>query len=213
MSLKTDKLRTGDVFWTAGMACLTGQIVKIVVLLGKTATGSYSETIYISFCARRYMISERYETFKLHEKQYQELLRLCGLYRREAKGCMEGKSYLAGCVMIGAALEADLIATCHCFSDKIPSELIPRKKNSKPKHLLKWSLFELLRVARECGWLPSGLSLDEEWNHQKAHVGDYAQVVREIRNLIHANRYIIDFPQDRVSQSAGWNCASRLSMW
>ena len=61
------------------------------------------------------------KTFELKEELFQELLRICRLYHREAQRCMEAKSYLAGCVMIGAALEADLIAMCHFYSEEIPS--------------------------------------------------------------------------------------------
>lgn len=138
--------------------------------------------------------------FELQENQFQEVLRLCGFYRKEAERCMETKSYLAGCVMIGAALEADLIAMCHCYSDEIPTELVPRKKNGKPKPLIEWSFSQLLRVARKCGWLPSGLSLDEEWDHKKAHVGDYAVVVKEIRNLVHPSCYVKDFQRQRLTK-------------
>jgi len=42
--------------------------------------------------------------FQLTNQQFQELMRLSRLYRRDADRCMKGKSYLSGCVMIGAAL-------------------------------------------------------------------------------------------------------------
>jgi hypothetical protein len=150
--------------------------------------------------------------FGIQENQYQKLFQLCRLYRREAKRCMEAKSYLAGCVMIGAAFEAELVAMCHCCSDMIPSELIPRKKNGKEKHLLEWSFFQLLRVARECGWLPSGLSLGEEWDHKKAHVGDYAIVVQQIRNLVHASCYIKDFQRSRLTKRRMELCFKTLDV-
>lgn len=152
------------------------------------------------------------QPFDLHEHQFQELIRLCRLYRREAERCMEAKSYLAGCVMIGAAFEADLIGMCHCFSDEIPSELIPKRKNGKPKHLLEWSFSQLLRVVRECGWLPSGLSLDDEWNHKKAHVGDYAVLVKRIRNLVHASCYIENFPRSRLTNRRMELCFETLAV-
>jgi len=138
--------------------------------------------------------------FELTEEQFNELVRLCGLYRREAKKCMQAKSYVAGCVMIGAAMEADLTAMCHCYSDEISKELIPRK-NGKPKHILKWSFFDLLKVARKCEWLPARLSLQEEWNQKKAEIGDWAEVVRQFRNLVHPSWYISIFPKSRITKN------------
>jgi hypothetical protein len=139
-------------------------------------------------------------TFNLNKEEFKKLLRLCRLYRREAEKCMEARSYLAGCVMVGAALEADLILMCDCYSDEIPVGLIPKGRNGKCKHLSDWSLFQLLRVARECNWLPSGLTLGDRWNQKKAEVGDYAVVVKETRNLVHAGRYIKDFPKSRLTK-------------
>jgi hypothetical protein len=51
---------------------------------------------------------------------------------------------------------------------------------------------DLLRVAKAAGWLPAGLGLEENWDHRRAKVGDYAEVVRQIRNLIHPARYLED---------------------
>jgi hypothetical protein len=113
----------------------------------------------------------------LTEKQYKELLRLSSLYRKQSDRCANSKAYLAACVMIGSALESDLMAFCHCYSNEIPSDTIPQRKG-RPKHLLNWTLFELLRVAKKCCWLPARLSLDDEWNQRWAKIGDWTEVVR-----------------------------------
>jgi hypothetical protein len=139
-------------------------------------------------------------SFELSDEQFQRLMQLCNLYRREAKKCKDAKSYLAGCVMIGAALEADLICMCHCYADEIPAALIPQGKNSQPKPLLQWSFSQLLQIARECDWLPARLALDDEWDQRKARIGDYAVVVKEMRNLVHASRYLTDFARSRVTK-------------
>jgi hypothetical protein len=76
---------------------------------------------------------------------------------------------------------------------KIPS---PR---GKPKPLLKWDLAELLTVAQKAGWLPSALDLKDDWNWRKAKVGDYAEVVRMMRNLAHPARYLKDHHGRRVT--------------
>jgi hypothetical protein len=138
--------------------------------------------------------------FELSEDQFQELMRLCLLYRREAKRSMDAKAYLAGCVMIGAALESELLALCNCYPDEIPGELIPKKKNGKPKHILDWTFSQLLRIARERGWLPARLDLTEQWDQKRAHIGDYAIVLKEIRNLVHSSCYISYFPKSRITK-------------
>ena len=76
---------------------------------------------------------------------------------------------------------------------------VPQRK-SKPKPLLKWDLVELLRVAKAAGWLPAGLKMDEDWDSKKARVGDYAEVVRQMRNLAHPARYLQDHSRRRVTK-------------
>src|SRR5262249_31375310 len=138
--------------------------------------------------------------FELSDEQYQKLIELCRLYHREAEKCRDAKSYLAGCVMIGAALEAALIAMCHIYDDEIPAVLIPQWKNGQPKPLLQWSFSQLLQVARECDWLPASLALHGEWDQKKAYIGDYAVVVKDMRNLVHASRYLTDFARSRMTK-------------
>jgi hypothetical protein len=136
---------------------------------------------------------------ELTEEEFNELLRLSRLYHREAKRCMAAKSYLAGCVMIGSALEASLMSMCHVYADEIPGELLPKNK-TKQKPLLQWTLAQLLRVARNCGWLPTGLALDDDWNRRKAKIGDYAVVLKQVRNLVHPGVYMTDFPKSRMTK-------------
>ena len=136
----------------------------------------------------------------LSEFQFEHLMQLCRLYRREADRSMKAKAYLAGCVMIGAALEADLVAMCSCYFDEIKAELIPKDRNGKPKHLLNWTFFQLLRIARECGWLPARLKMDEDLDQKRAHIGDYTVVLKNVRNLVHSSCYLTDFTKSRLTK-------------
>jgi hypothetical protein len=62
-------------------------------------------------------------------------------------------------------------------------------------------LGELLRVAKAAGWLPSALLYGEdEWSSTKAKVGDYAEVLRDLRNLVHPARYMEDHYRKRVTR-------------
>ncbi len=140
---------------------------------------------------------------EITEEEFRELMRLIRLYHREAKRCMAAKSYLAGCVMIGAALEASLMSMCHCYVDEIPGDFLPMHRK-KQKPLRERSLGELLGVARGCGWLPTGLALSktrkDDWNPRKAKIGDWAVVLKDLRNLVHPNAYMTDLPKSRMTK-------------
>lgn len=134
------------------------------------------------------------------DEQEIELLRLSSYYWKEALRCEQAKAYLAGCVMIGSALETLLILMVNLYSDEAEQTgRVPRKKG-KPKPLLDWKFIELLRVAKAAGWLPSALDIEQdEWSGRKARVGDYAEIARQIRNLAHPACYLEDHYQKRVT--------------
>jgi len=138
--------------------------------------------------------------FALTEEQYNEVVRLSRAYHREAHRCRDAKAHLAGCVMMGAAFEATLLAFVNCYPEEaLCSTRVPTRRGSI-KPLEQWSLAELLAVAKERGWLPSGLSLDEEWSDRRARIGDYAEVLRQIRNLIHPAQYMFALPHKRITK-------------
>jgi hypothetical protein len=135
----------------------------------------------------------------LTEVEEREFHRLQRFYWREALRCEEAKAYLAGCVMLGSALETLLAVMVSAFAEEAEHTGKAPTSRGKPKPLLKWKFDELLRVAKAAGWLPSGLDLDDEWNRKKARVGDYAEVVRMVRNLAHPARYAADHHGKRVT--------------
>lgn len=128
-----------------------------------------------------------------------ELYRLQRLYWREALRCEKAKAYLAGCVMLASALETILILMVNIYADDAEKTgKVPFSKG-QPKALLKWDLADLIAVAKVAQWLPSSLNLNDDWNHRKAQVGDHAEVVRMIRNLVHPARYAKDHYRKRVT--------------
>ena len=135
----------------------------------------------------------------LTDEEEKELYRLQRLYWREALRCEEAKAYLAGCVMLGSALETLLILMINIYADEAEqTEKAPRTKG-KPKPLLEWKFIELLRVAKAAGWLPSQLDLNDQWSGRKARIGDHAEVVRMIRNLVHPAAFVEDHHKKRVT--------------
>ena len=135
----------------------------------------------------------------LTERQFNDLMWLYEVYYREAQRCQKGKSYLSGSIMIAAAMETALLATVYRFSEELARATRVPKRKGRPRPLLKWSLAELLAVAKELRWLPSHLSLRDAWDRKRAKIGDYAEVVRQVRNLVHPGNY------------AAWHSPSRVT--
>ena len=135
----------------------------------------------------------------LTDDEQKELWRLQRFYWKEAIRCEDAKAYLAGCVMLGSALETILILMIDVHSEEAEKTgKVPVHKGT-PKPLLKWELAELLRVVKAAGWLPTALNLNDDWKWRRAKAGDYAEVVRMMRNLAHPARYLKDHTRRRVT--------------
>ncbi len=114
---------------------------------------------------------------EMEPQQSKELWRLVDLYRAEAERCQRIGAYLAGCVMLGSALEAGLLLMAECQVKNVgASARVPRTNRGAPKPPQKWTLGELLDVGKDMTWLPAA----------PGDVGDYAWAVQKTRNLIHA---------------------------
>lgn len=136
---------------------------------------------------------------RLDDSQFNELLRIGTFYYCEARKCNDVRAWAAGCVMLGAALEADLMAMSAIYRNDVAAcDKLPGRKRGSVKPLLKWNLGELLDVAKELDWLPVDESLGsdpKDWL-----IGTHAQVIRILRNLIHPGRYLKDFPGYRITE-------------
>jgi hypothetical protein len=139
------------------------------------------------------------EPLSLSEEEEKEFYRLHKLYWREARRCEKAEAYLAGCVMLGAALEGLLIIMVNCYPDEAEATGQAPMKKGQLKPLLEWSLADLLRIAKAADWLPSSLNLNDDWSSRKARIGDYAEVVRMVRNLIHPARFCHEHYRQRVT--------------
>jgi hypothetical protein len=100
---------------------------------------------------------------------------------------------------LGSALETCLILMVSAYENEIPSDILPTKKR-ETKALLDWSLHDLIIIARDCDWLPAGLCLDDDWDRKRAKIGDYAVVIKEVRNLVHPARVLVQLPKGRVTK-------------
>ncbi len=85
-----------------------------------------------------------------------EFYRLSRFYWKEAVRCEEAKAYLAGCVMLGSALETLLILMVNCYSEQAAATGQLPKRNGKGKPLLDWDrcwVHTRRRRAEDCGRL------------------------------------------------------------
>lgn len=136
----------------------------------------------------------------LTEEQFNQLIALVRLYRRNASRCVDAKAYVAGCAAAGAALEATLLSLVHLAWDAIPASFrFPRRRN-QPKPLLEWSIEDLLAAADSAGWLPRTTEFHRAFEAKNPDAGDFASQLRQLRNLIHPQRYMQDNAGHRVTR-------------
>jgi hypothetical protein len=139
------------------------------------------------------------------EGDAKELYRLSHLYWKEAKFCEKAGAYLAGCVMLGAALETMLRLMIYVHHEEAAAAGgFPRYKDAAsgallPKALLDWSLEEMLNVASKAGWLPREPKVKGDWNKRGAKIGDWSRFAQKVRNLVHSNVYLRDHNRRRIT--------------
>lgn len=139
------------------------------------------------------------QSIELSESATKELLRILKIYWREIKKGKENKLYLSGCINVGAALECSLMLMVSCYPDEVIATGAYPKQQGKIKQLSRWNLLELIKVAKAIGWLPYGLEFHSKWDQHKAKIGDYAEVTRYLRNLVHPARYMTDVFGKRIT--------------
>ena len=42
---------------------------------------------------------------------------------------------------------------------------------------------------------------EDDWDTRRARIGDYAEIVRMVRNLVHPARFMADHPRGRVTRN------------
>jgi hypothetical protein len=137
----------------------------------------------------------------LSDDDYAELNRLLRLYSREAKRAIEAKAYLASCVMQAAVIETQLALMVDSYLDEaVATGKYPIRKKV-PKPIFDLTLAQLISIAKAAGWLPTALEhAKDEWSLRKAKIGDFAEVAREIRNLVHPGSYARYHTKKRVTK-------------
>ena len=131
--------------------------------------------------------------FLLTHAEVNDLLQLAlHTYHTQAELCSKADAPLASCIMIGATVEAVLMAVTSLLFDKAVKTAKAPKRKGKTKHLLDWQLSELLNVAKEAKWLPEELTLDEKLDCRTVKNPLRTDTIREVRDLVHPARYLKD---------------------
>jgi hypothetical protein len=94
--------------------------------------------------------------------------------------------------MLGAALEAMLLAMCSLYLDEVDS-IVTQRHLKVPRSLDQWNLGHMLMIAREMKWLPSRSS-----PRAQRKVGDYAGVLKDVRNFVHPGAHLRRYPTGRL---------------
>jgi hypothetical protein len=164
----------------------------------------------------------------LDDVDRKEFYRLLRVYKREARRCEHAGAFLAGCVMLGSALETMLVLMVDTFADEAKATGRCPRRGGTGKRLLDWTFVELLRVAQAAKWLPTSDNPDHRYHLRRAKIGDFVDLVRQVRNLAHPTRYredhfrkqvtarILQRQFDLVEISMGWLMAynnNRFREW
>jgi hypothetical protein len=97
---------------------------------------------------------------------------------RETNACISADAHLAATVMIGALLEALLLARFNRVDDKrviFNAKSAPRDKNGKPLQIKEWTLKHYIDVAHDLKWI-------------RQSAWDVGVVLRDYRNYIHPSK-------------------------
>jgi hypothetical protein len=125
--------------------------------------------------------------------RFDKLIEIVKLYQREANRCHMAKAHVSGCIALGAVLEAQLLALCILYRHHLRLSPTFVGKIKTGRVLWKVSLHDLIEVARELDWLPRTAK------YKGKSIADWAHLVREIRDLAHAGRWVRKYKKEKIS--------------
>lgn len=97
-------------------------------------------------------------------------------------------------------MEAALLAMAQCFPGDVRRVIEQRRSKELSRPASEWSLSQLLLLARDLGWLPTAESPGDRLDPGKAQIGDYAEAIRAIRNLLHPSIYLRECPDKAIDE-------------
>jgi hypothetical protein len=126
-------------------------------------------------------------SFTLSPEQVRDLVTWAGELRDEAERCVAAEAWRAGVVLLGSAVEAGILATlCSLEPELRDGGWWPSKDPTR------WTLGDLVHVARNAGVLPHELAAPQSdvFATLEGSIGDAALFLGRVRNmLIHPGAY------------------------
>lgn len=134
----------------------------------------------------------------LSKGRFNNLIRLINAYDREVQRCTKARAYYAASAFLGAQLEGMLLGMCDLFPEDVRKWFakLPPKERRKKNAIDRWDLDTLFRVARDLEWLPAR---SNPRGHYK--IGDWVNLIKEMRNLVHPGRHLRDYPKLRIGNT------------
>jgi hypothetical protein len=125
------------------------------------------------------------------ERQRLQVIDLAGSFYLEARACAEAGAFHAACLMIGVALEAELLATAVTLEDQLRAQgLWPTGKGAPES----WTFATLLEIALSAGWFPGKLG--------EAELVAAVKSLKYLRDFgAHPGRHIRDGADVRLGES------------
>lgn len=132
----------------------------------------------------------------LSQSRSNRLLKLINGYDREVRRCAKVRAYHAACILLGAQLEGMLLAICDMYPKEVRKWFRQQPPKQRPQNAIdQWRLDSLSRVARDLGWLPTRSS-----SRAPRKAGDWIDLLRELRNLVHPGKHLRDYPKIRIGK-------------
>jgi hypothetical protein len=120
-------------------------------------------------------------------RQYRQVVELAGTYHDEAVRCAESGCFLAACVMLGAMLEAGLLAMAMAYEEELKADRLWPAKEKRPP--VEWNGQKLVDLALSAGWLETG-NTGAEGDVTEEEIRGLMKFVTEQRNrAAHPGRY------------------------
>lgn len=127
---------------------------------------------------------------EVRESQFRQVVDLAVKYHDGAVNCADDGHFHAACILIGAAMEAELLAMAFAFENELKGN--PWWPKGRPE---TWDLVTLTNLALETGWLPSrDPDSASDDLPSRGDVVEMLDFVRDTRNrAAHPGRCVRDF--------------------
>jgi hypothetical protein len=149
----------------------------------------------------RYQALER-AGFRIVHKQStpaENLGLLIERYKREGEMAGEAGAYYAACAMLGAAIEASLLALCYQYPIESENARLRLNRQFRPEaEPERWSLLDLVVIAVVAGWIPA-LRTDS-WELSTGEWVRRIDQLRQFRNLLHPGKHLNTRPWNQLGK-------------